>query len=286
MAEKSKIAWTDATWNPWSGCTPVSEGCANCYMYREKRQFGQDPAVVVRSSDKTFYSPLRWLEPRYVFACSWGDFFHPAADAWRPDAWDVIRRCPQHTWLLLTKRPELVAARLPDDWPYPHVALGVTAENQARADDRIPVLLETPAAMRFVSIEPMLGPIRIWPYLHPYQSGYYHGKGKTTLFGCVLNWIIAGGESGPGARPTHPDHVRSLRDQAAAAGTLFNFKQWGESIPIGQQMANGVIVRRHGDDEFVRVGKKNAGRYLDGEIWDERPEPLGRKPEVEEPCRP
>lgn len=264
MAEKSKIEWTDATWNPWSGCTPVSEGCAHCYMYREKRRFGQDPAAVVRSSDKTFYAPLKWLEPRYVFACSWGDFFHPAADAWRPDAWDVIRRCPQHAWLLLTKRPELVAAALPGDWPWPHVALGVTAENQPRAEERIPVLLEIPAAMRFVSIEPMLGPVelermRFW----------------LTEPGPKLDWIIGGGESGPDARPTHPDWVRALRDQAVAAAVPFNFKQWGESIPIGQRMANGVIVRRHGDDEFVRVGKKQAGRYLDGEIWDERPAPLG-----------
>ena len=284
MAEKSKIAWTDATWTPWSGCTPVSEGCANCYVYREKRQFGQDPAAVVRSSDKTFYAPLKWLEPRYIFACSWGDFFHPAADAWRPDAWDVVRRCPQHTWLLLTKRPELVAARLPDDWPMPHVALGVTAENQRRFDERMPVLLEIPAAMWFVSIEPMLGPLNIAPWL---TAPIYRGDEGTWGYERPwLNWVIAGGESGPKARPTHPDWVRSVRDQAVAAGVPFNFKQWGESIPVGQRMANDVIVRRHGDDEFVRVGKKNAGRYLDGEIWDERPAPLGSKPEVKEPCRP
>ncbi len=280
MAEKSKIAWTDATWNPWSGCTPVSEGCANCYMYREKRQFGQDPAAVVRSSDKTFYAPLKWKDPRFVFACSWGDFFHPSADAWRPDAWDVIRRCPQHTWLLLTKRPELVEARLPDAWPYPHVALGITAENQQRFDERAPEILAVPAALHFLSGEPLLG------LVNTAIEGDVARRLAALGYLGNFDWYIAGGESGPEARPTHPDWVRSLRNQAKAAGALFNFKQWGEWIPVGQQMANGVIVRRHGNDEFVRVGKKNAGRYLDGEIWDERPAPLGSKPEVKEPCRP
>ncbi|MEE9456351.1 MAG: phage Gp37/Gp68 family protein [bacterium] len=271
MAEKSKIAWTDATWNPWSGCTPVSEGCDHCYMYREKRQFGQDPFAVVRSSDKTFYAPLKWEDPRFVFACSWGDFFHPAADAWRPEAWDVIRQCPQHTWLLLTKRPELVAARLPDDWPYPHVALGITAENQRRFDECAYEILAVPAALHFLSGEPLLGPVNT--AIEGDIARRLAALGHLGNF----DWYIVGSESGPGARPTHPDWVRALRDQAVAAGVPFNFKQWGESIPVGQQMANGVIVRRHGDDEFVLVGKKNAGRYLDGEIWDERPAPLGCK---------
>jgi protein gp37 len=271
MAEKSKIEWTDATWNPWSGCTPVSEGCAHCYMAREKRHFGQDPAKVVRSSDKTFYAPLGWHEPRYIFACSWGDFFHPAADEWRPDAWDVIWRCPQHTWLILTKRPELVAARLPEGWPWPHVGLGITAENQARFDERAPEILAIPAALHFVNYEPLLGLINT--ALEDDVARRLAGLGYLGRF----RWYIAGGESGPNARATNPEWVRYLRNQAKAAGAFFNFKQWGEWIPVGQRTANGVIVRRHGDDDFVRVGKKGAGRYLDGEIWDERPPPLGKR---------
>jgi len=259
-------------------------------MYREKRQFGQDPAKVVRSSDKTFYAPLKWREPRYIFACSWGDFFHPAGDEWRPEAWDVIRRCPQHTWLILTKRPELIVARLPEGWPWPHVALGVTAENQARLDERGPIILSIPAALHFLSWEPGLGPIHITPPFFQYDKTFRN-----------FGWVITGGESGPDARPTHPDWVRSLRDQAKAAGIPFCFKQWGEWAVIEKGLSKKgditlanygpypnifwhherpVRISTHVSADCVvmrRVGKKNAGRYLDGEIWDERPSPLGNK---------
>jgi protein gp37 len=265
-------------------------------MHREKRRFGQDPANVVRSSDRTFYAPLGWHEPRYIFACSWGDFFHPAADEWRPDAWDVIRRCPQHTWLILTKRPELVAARLPEGWPWPHVGLGITAENQRRFDERAPEILAIPAALHFVSHEPLLGLINT--ALEDDVARRLAALGYLGRF----RWYIAGGESGPNARPTNPDWVRYLRDQARAVGAFFNFKQWGEwrrpdglseesyyfierledgstggRIPEDSAARNRLLAYVAGVGTFVRVGKKRAGRLLDNEIWDERPPPLGKR---------
>src|SRR5512144_1959834 len=122
MGAWSAIEWTDATYNPWRGCEKVSAGCAHCYMFRDQRRYGRDPGVVVRCADATFYAPLRarsWLELRRgarVFACSWSDWFHEAADAWRDEAWDVLRRREDLTWQILTKRPERIAAQLPGDW--------------------------------------------------------------------------------------------------------------------------------------------------------------------------
>ena len=132
MGERTGIEWTDATWNPWRGCAKVSPGCAHCYMFREQIRYGRDPETVVRSKT-TFGDPLKWAEPRVVFTCSWSDWFHEAADPWRDEAWDVIRRTPQHTYLVLTKRPERMEARIP--WgafgdPWPNVWLGVSVENQ------------------------------------------------------------------------------------------------------------------------------------------------------------
>ncbi len=135
MAEHSAIEWTDATWNPWRGCTKVSAGCANCYMFREQIHYGRDPSVVVRSQT-TFADPLKWKSPRVVFTCSWSDWFHEAADPWRDEAWDIIRRTPQHTYLVLTKRTGRIARHLP--WaafgdPWPNVWLGTSIENQETA---------------------------------------------------------------------------------------------------------------------------------------------------------
>ena len=115
MAESTGIGWTDATWNPWYGCTKVSPGCAHCYMFREQIRYGRDPEVVTRSKTK-FADPLKWTKGRMIFTCSWSDWFHPAADAWRPEAWEIIKRTPHHTYQILTKRPERIADNLPDDW--------------------------------------------------------------------------------------------------------------------------------------------------------------------------
>jgi protein gp37 len=210
MGDNTAIEWTDGggTWNPWMGCTKVSLGCARCYMYTAMRRYGRDPAVVVRS--KTLFSvPLKWKEPRKIFTCSWSDWFHPAADVWRDEAWDVIRQTPRHTYQILTKRPELIPGRLPSDWGdgWANVWLGVSVESQGYVR-RIDHLRRRPARVRFLSLEPLLGPL---PNLD--------------LTG--IHWVIVGGESGPGFRPCDPAWVLSIRDQCVAAGVSFFFKQWG-----------------------------------------------------------
>lgn len=209
MSEHSAIEWTEATWNPWYGCTKVSPGCAHCYMFREMRQYGRDPEVVQRSKTK-FRDPLRWNEPKTVFTCSWSDWFHEAADQWRDEAWEVIRQTPQHTYQILTKRPERIAGQLPwGDYgdPWPNVWLGVSVESQ-RWVTRVRILATIPATVRFVSAEPLLGRIAALP-----------------LGG--IHWLIAGGESGPGHRPTDIEWLRSLRDQCRVSGTAFFLKQLG-----------------------------------------------------------
>lgn len=209
MSAHTGIEWTDKTWNPWQGCTKVSPGCAHCYMYREKRRYGQKPETVVRSAPATFGAPLKWRDPARVFTCSWSDFFHRDADSWRAEAWDIIRATPHLTYQILTKRIGRVVDRLPPDWGdgWPQVWLGVSVENQ-RHVFRASALAVTPARHRFVSVEPMLGPV---------------------VFGSLagIHWVICGGESGPGARPMAPDWARALRDECAAADVPFFLKQLG-----------------------------------------------------------
>lgn len=207
MSETTGIEWTDATWNPWRGCTKVSPGCDQCYMFREQRRYGRDPEVVERSKT-TFGDPLKWKEPRLVFTCSWSDWFHKDADAWRDEAWDIIRRTPHHTYQVLTKRPGRIARHLPADWGdgYPNVWLGVSVESYDYAT-RIGVLRDIPARVRFVSAEPLLGP---WSY---------------DLTG--IHWLIVGGESGPDCRPMDLGWARMLRDDCRDAGVAFFLKQLG-----------------------------------------------------------
>lgn len=190
MGEDTGISWTTHSWNPWHGCTKVSEGCDLCYMFAEKRRYGQDPEKVVRSKTK-FNDPLKWADPAYVFTCSWSDFFHAVADPWRAEVWDIIKRTPHLTYQILTKRHGRIARNLPADWGegYPNVWLGVSTETQHWADKRIPVLLDIPARVRWISAEPLLGPIDLTPYL----SATEEGRG--------LDWVVVGGESGKGHRP-------------------------------------------------------------------------------------
>jgi len=206
MGASSAIEWTEATWNPWHGCERISPGCAHCYMYRDKRRYGQDPAAVVRSKT-SFDAPLKWRQPRTIFTCSWSDFFIEQADSWRREAWDVIRSTPQHTYQILTKRPDRISAHLPPDWPLRNVWLGVSVENP-RFYWRIEGLKKIRATVRFLSIEPLLAPMNNLP-----------------LTG--ISWVIVGGESGPGCRPMKPEWVRDIRDQCARADVPFFFKQWG-----------------------------------------------------------
>jgi protein gp37 len=226
MGETTGIAWTKSTWNPWQGCLKISPGCKLCYMYRDKERYGQDPRTVVRSKPPTFNKPLSWKEPGLVFTCSWSDWFIEQADAWRDEAWDIVRRTPHLTYQILTKRPENIAARLPKDWGrgYPNVWLGVSVEEQRYADERIPLLLETRAAIRFLSVEPQLGPVDL--DLRQLALGCGPRPIKTT----GIDWVIQGGESGPKARPFDLAWARDLRDQCKAAGVAYFFKQAGANV--------------------------------------------------------
>ena len=219
MSDTTGIGWTDSTWNPWYGCTKVSPGCAHCYMFREQIRYGRDPELVTRSKTK-FTDPLRWKDGRMVFTCSWSDWFHEAADAWREEAWDIIRRTPQHTYQILTKRPERIAEHLPRDWGdgYANVWLGVSVENQRHAY-RADMLCDVPAQVRFVSAEPLLGPVTLA------FNGTVSGRAIIPIV--LIDWVIVGGESGADARPMREEWARSLRDECQHYGTAFFLKQLG-----------------------------------------------------------
>jgi len=182
MGENSKIAWTDHTWNPWQGCHKVSDGCKNCYMYRDKKRYGQDASIVVRSALATFNKPLTWKEPAKVFVCSWSDFFIKEADKWRMDAYKIMEKTPHLTYLLLTKRPDRMINILSDNqW------IGVTVEN-AKNKWRIDRLRYKIAPVKFLSIEPLIGDI-----------------GNLNLNG--IDWVIVGAESGPNRRPCNLEWI-------------------------------------------------------------------------------
>lgn len=265
MGERSVIEWTDSTWNPWRGCDKVSPGCAHCYMFRDQERYGKDPSVVTRCADGTFYAPVKsrkWAETRerciaekgshLVFTCSWSDWFHEDADEWRAEAWQIIRDTPRSTYQILTKRPERIAECLPPDWGegYPNVWLGVTIENR-RFNHRAQMLEQVPAAVRFISAEPLLGPLVYDgsedPDDHPWQdvtwSDDYEGW-SLDLHG--IDWIITGGESGPGHRRFDPQWALDLLHEARDTGTAFLHKQNGGPRPD----SNGRLLDGHTYTEF------------------------------------
>ncbi len=231
MAVKSKIEWTQATWNPWHGCIKVSAGCKNCYMFRDKKRYGQNPNVVLRSKT-TFKDPLTWTDSKTIFTCSWSDWFIEEADEWREEAWDVIRETPHHKYQILTKRPERITDHLPKDWGkgWKNVWLGVSVENQT-FEKRVGILQEVPSRIRFISAEPLIGPI---------------------IFSSLKNihWLITGGESGPNARPMDLSWVRDIRKQCTKSKVAFFHKQNG-----GTKIIDGAW----------------GGRELDGRTWDTLP---------------
>lgn len=280
MGDKTGIEWTDATWNPIRGCSRVSEGCRNCYAERVAARFsgpGQpyeglavmkngDPrwTGIVRLIEDRLPDPLKWKKSRRIFVNSMSDLFHEnVQDSWIRLIVRIMQDASQHIFQILTKRPERMAK-----WScfghdsLKHVWLGVSVEDQATADERIPLLLETPAAVRWVSAEPLLGPVDFQRFQEHLPPAVHLGWLDD------IDWLVCGGESGPGARPMHPDWARSARDQCVAAGVPFFFKQWGEFCPQSQSPP-GML--RRSDDEFDRVGKKAAGRLLDGREWKEYP---------------
>lgn len=195
MAIKSKIQWTEATWNPWHGCKKVSPGCKFCYMYRDKERYNQDPTTVLRSKTK-FKDPLKWESPMTIFTCSWSDWFIEEADEWRNEAWDIIKRTPQHTYQILTKRPERIVDHLPEDWGggYENVWLGVSVESQAQLH-RMCTLYDIPAKVKFLSLEPLIGPIDLFQHMTSSPTFDDPGNaGEPILWG--MDWVIIGGESG------------------------------------------------------------------------------------------
>lgn len=273
MSDQTSIEWTQASWNPWHGCVKVSPGCKLCYMYRDKARYGQDPTKVTRSKT-TFNDPLKWREPRLIFTCSWSDFLIAEADGWRADAWGIIRRTPWHTYQILTKRPERFPLCLPADWGagYPNVWLGVSVENQALADERIPLLLQMPAAVRFVSAEPLLGPVNLRSHFMSCERpadcecGHGHGFTRCPNYGGVaqachrsdcrcerfrrvngIHWAIVGGESGPGARPFNWMWADDLIKQCRGAGVSCFIKQLG-SNPVGGMGDRIPLKDRKGGD--------------------------------------
>jgi len=410
MSTATKIEWTDATWNPLRGCSRVSAGCVNCYAETMANRFsgpGQPYEGLVNHKgrwngkvqlvEKHLDDPLRWEKPRRVFVNSMSDLFHEAvSDDAIMRIFAVMALAKQHTFQVLTKRPERMQRMLTDmtfwggvvgvahevanspcatatvedaidesDRALSNVWLGVTVENQAAADERIPLLLQTPASVRFLSMEPLLGPVDLSKWIGTYDCnacGYVGFETSQKFYCCkceayyedapddegcpkcgysadalvcpnpeceahehdipsfgmtdyllgtennpMIHWVIVGGESGPGARPMHPDWARSLRDQCQAAGVAFLFKQWGAIKPAGifHSFDNwcdkasgwidknavcwdtqGRICRIGGDfmrarDEGAfpvafgwRTDKKAAGNEIDGRTWLEFPRPV------------
>lgn len=330
MAEHSNIEWTDATWQPITGCSVVSPGCTNCYAMRiagTRLQHHPSRANLttmtkagpvwngaVRFNREWLTQPLGWKKPRRIFVCAHGDLFHESVpDEWIDKIFAVMALTPQHTYQVLTKRSARMRAymnglpskipflgRMPLErvhleaaghmegdggymdalkkagnvyslyldapWPLPNVWLGVSSERQKEADERIPDLLATPADLRFISAEPLLGGLEIAKYLRPCCDRCPPWETPCRI-GCSnvsrLDWAIVGGESGSGARPMHPDWARSLRDQCAAAGVPFFFKQWGAWMPT-----SSVDVYCHGPDRDKRRYPNSGGVAMlaDGRI--------------------
>lgn len=313
MAEATGIEWCDSTFNPWIGCTKVSPACDHCYAERQDEFRKWTPegwgGPRKRTSAANWRHPLQWWERehelfyarhgrrRRVFCASLADVFdNQVPTDWRRDLFALIEQTPNLDWLLLTKRIGNAEAMLNEcafgrwnEGPLPNIWLGATVCNQEEADRDTPKLLAVPAHVRFLSIEPMLGPIdltqinkdRVWT-IDALRGDYCREWDDDMGFHdieCIenvrrLDWVIAGGESGPQARPSHPDWFRSLRDQCALAGVPFLFKQWGEWGP-----PHGGFARdshrwpiepgeKPGGVWSYRLGKKATGRLLDGKTHD------------------
>jgi protein gp37 len=359
MADKTPIEWTDATWNPIGGCTRVDEGCRNCYAeimaarFSDHGQWGHGLARRVKLADGTtdhrwtgqvrlneaaLTKPLSWRTPRRIFVNSTSDLFHESMpDNWIDQVFAVMALCPQHTFQVLTKRPERARAYMTGDavrrivaiyatrlrsrargearrttafdiacdkvglvqeypnadivprledralrlgWPLPNVWLGTSVSDQASADLRIPELLATPAAVRFLSCEPMLGPVDLADLSRPSGAGTHHysalecdvdPEDDSDWHGALIDWVICGGESGPHASPMKPAWARSLRNQCQDAGVPFLFKQWGEWVSVSEVEGPGEHFKFADGATVRRTGKKRAGRTLDGREWNEFP---------------
>lgn len=309
MAKNSKIEWTHHTFNPWRGCTKVSDGCKHCYAETLSARnhatlgiWGPKGSRPI-AAESYWRQPLKWDrlakqsgERKRVFCASLADVFE-GRDTMPKDAWasvedararlfDLIEATPMLDWLLLTKRPENVLAMVPAGigWQmgFPsNLWIGTSVEDQKTADERIPHLLCIPAKVRFLSCEPLLGPVDLTDIhrndpnvgFNPLTGRMWGGipGGEDWFPSQRIHWVIVGGESGKDARPMQPDWARSICGQCQAANVPFLFKQWGEwrDFPAHSLQDYGHI---EGSTKFYRHGKKTAGRLLDGRTWDEYPE--------------
>jgi len=264
----SKIEWTDHTFNPWWGCTKVSDACNNCYAEAWAKRTGHDVWGYRKPrrqlSDAYWMQPLIWDAEaklkgrRRVFCASMADVFEWGSDLnnLRSRLWAVIESTPNLDWLLLTKRPHLINRLTPwgENWPG-NVWVGTTVEDQQAARKRIPKLLDTFAKVKFLSCEPLLEKVEL----------------KTWIEG--IDWVIAGGETGAKARPTSPSWFRNIRDLCIQRNVPFHFKQWGDWFPLeemGDPFVSPRIETWYGE-EFAKLGKKKTGRLLDQHIWNQLP---------------
>ena len=279
MSDKSKIEWTDATWNPVTGCTKVSQGCKNCYAERVfPRTYGSLRKFTdVRTHRDRLEQPLHWRKPRRIFVNSISDLFHEEiTDEFIADVFGIMSACPQHTFQVLTKRARRCADLLfhPDfveavdscgalythtdlHYPLPNVWVGVSVEDQATAEERIPLLLQTPAALRWISAEPLLGPIDLRRLRRPSNLPPF----------ARIDWVICGGESGPEARPFKLDSARALRDQCKTTGIPFFLKQIGRR-PYSEQdgwsiRGSGVAVMVGAEWQFRKALRDPKGGDMD-----------------------
>ena len=278
MARNSSIEWTHHTFNPWWGCNRVSPACDNCYAEAWARRLGQDVwggrAPRRLFGDTHWREPLRWNAEAVaagrrerVFCASMADVFEWRAtlNEQRTRLWALIEQTPNLDWLLLTKRPQHILRMAPwdNEWPR-NVWVGTTVENQRLADIRLPHLLAVPARVRFLSCEPLLGPLNLRPW--------FNGRGKHSI-----DWVIAGGESGAHSRPMHPDWVSELLRQCQRANVPFHFKQWGHWAPADLIALPTPSTLLTMDNErpvrMVRAGKGRTGRVLQGTTWDGLPHP-------------
>lgn len=311
----SKIEWTGDTWNPLIGCDKVSAGCKNCYAIKTAWIRQHNPAMAEKYAgvvEKTANGSLNWTgkismhnaslekpfrksQPTVYFVNSMSDLFHKDVPLlFIADVFAVMSLTERHTYQVLTKRIDRAAEVLNSDefkealtnacnrlhhefikpleqavyfhdevmadYPLPNVWIGTSVEDQKAADERIPYLLQIPAAVRFLSCEPLLDEVNL--------TGYTSSS---------IGWVIAGGESGKGARPMHPDWVRLLRDQCNKANIPFFFKQWGEYTPVHDLRCNEPGIKGKQwytfdpETSVCKVGKKAAGRLLDGQLHDEYP---------------
>jgi len=300
MSDKSASSWADATWSPVTGCDPISQGCKNCYAKREVEQrWSKNPKSVFFGRDfndvqchvSALDQPMRWKKPKKIFVCPRADLFHDEVPFGFIDlVFSAMELSRQHIFQVLTKRAErmrtYIKTRCWYHHPLPNVWLGVSVEDQAAADERIPLLLDMPAAVRWISAEPLLGPVDLnkvrhtpkhsdWTYCWNALSGFRGHKCGGTDNNPRLDWVIVGGESGQKARPMHPDWATSLRDQCETAGVAYYFKQWGAWIPM-MGHAEGIPVRGekfiHPDGTIMGYAGRKAGRRLDGVIHDAYPE--------------